>query len=110
MGVNLLSIRRHFIDLARVDGKLTVLAYRLLYASPVRVRFLPTNGISMQLDFPQASTNASAASGASERPLVGASARMRIVHALIAKLARNNSTVLLTGESGTGKELAARSI
>ena len=35
---------------------------------------------------------------------------MRIVHDLIAKLARNNSTVLLTGESGTGKELAARSI
>jgi transcriptional regulator with GAF, ATPase, and Fis domain len=35
---------------------------------------------------------------------------MRIVHALIAKLARNNSTVLLTGESSTGKELVARSI
>ena len=64
----------------------------------------------MQMDFPQASTTDGAASGTSERPLVGASARMRIVHALIAKLARNNSTVLLTGESGTGKELAARSI
>jgi len=64
----------------------------------------------MELDFPQASTNGSADNGAPERPLVGASPRMRIVHALIAKLARNNSTVLLTGESGTGKELAARSI
>jgi two-component system nitrogen regulation response regulator GlnG len=33
---------------------------------------------------------------------------MRIVRALIAKLANNNSTVLITGESGTGKELVAR--
>ena len=43
-------------------------------------------------------------------PLIGSSPRMRIVRALIAKLATNNSTVLLTGESGTGKELAARAI
>jgi len=43
-------------------------------------------------------------------PLVGSSPRMRIVRALIVKLATNNSTVLLTGESGTGKELAARAI
>jgi transcriptional regulator with PAS, ATPase and Fis domain len=43
-------------------------------------------------------------------PLVGSSPRMRIVRALIAKLAGNNSTVLITGESGTGKELAARAI
>jgi transcriptional regulator with PAS, ATPase and Fis domain len=35
---------------------------------------------------------------------------MRIVRALIVKLASNNSTVLITGESGTGKELAARAI
>ena len=64
----------------------------------------------MQLDISQASTNGGENNGATERPLVGTSARMRIVHALIAKLARNNSTVLITGESGTGKELAARSI
>lgn len=43
-------------------------------------------------------------------PLIGSSPRMRIVRALIAKLATNNSTVLLSGESGTGKELAARAI
>lgn len=43
-------------------------------------------------------------------PLVGSSPRMRIVCALIAKLAGNNCTVLITGESGTGKELAARAI
>lgn len=47
---------------------------------------------------------------ASNNTLVGYSARMRIVRALIAKLARNNSTVLITGESGTGKELAAKAI
>jgi transcriptional regulator with PAS, ATPase and Fis domain len=43
-------------------------------------------------------------------PLVGNSPRMRIVRAVIAKLANSNSTVLITGESGTGKELAARAI
>ena len=43
-------------------------------------------------------------------PLVGNSSRMRIVRALIARLANSNSTVLITGESGTGKELAARAI
>jgi len=43
-------------------------------------------------------------------PLVGSSPRMRIVRALIVKLATNNSTVLIAGESGTGKELAARAI
>ncbi|HXV81498.1 MAG TPA: sigma-54 dependent transcriptional regulator [Candidatus Binatia bacterium] len=43
-------------------------------------------------------------------PLVGNSASMRIVRALIARLAESNSTVLITGESGTGKELAARAI
>ncbi len=43
-------------------------------------------------------------------PLVGSSAPMKLVHALIAKLANNNATVLITGESGTGKELAARAI
>jgi transcriptional regulator with PAS, ATPase and Fis domain len=43
-------------------------------------------------------------------PLVGNSQGMRIVRAIIAKLANSNSTVLITGESGTGKELAARAI
>jgi len=42
--------------------------------------------------------------------LIGASPRMRIARALIAKVATNDSTVLITGESGTGKELAARAI
>ncbi len=42
--------------------------------------------------------------------LVGKSPRMKIVRALIAKLANSDSTVLITGESGTGKELAARAI
>jgi transcriptional regulator with PAS, ATPase and Fis domain len=47
---------------------------------------------------------------ATHNTLVGYSARMRIVRALIAKLAKNNSTVLITGASGTGKELVAKAI
>jgi transcriptional regulator with PAS, ATPase and Fis domain len=42
--------------------------------------------------------------------LIGASPRMGTARALIAKVAANDSTVLITGESGTGKELAARAI
>jgi transcriptional regulator with PAS, ATPase and Fis domain len=45
-----------------------------------------------------------------ESSLVGKSPRMKIVRALIGKLASSDSTVLITGESGTGKELAARAI
>ena len=42
--------------------------------------------------------------------LVGASPRIQFARVLIAKLAANYSTVLITGESGTGKELAARAV
>ena len=63
----------------------------------------------MQLEIAQQS-EASQVNNAVRNPLVGNSARMRIVRALIAKLANSNSTVLITGESGTGKELAARAI
>ncbi len=42
--------------------------------------------------------------------LIGASPRMGTARALIAKVAANDSTVLITGASGTGKELAARAI
>ncbi|MGH7741553.1 MAG: sigma-54 interaction domain-containing protein [Candidatus Eiseniibacteriota bacterium] len=42
--------------------------------------------------------------------IVGASARMRRIFRLVAKVAATDSTVLLLGESGTGKELIARSI
>ena len=43
--------------------------------------------------------------------LVGRSAAMQRVFALIAKVAgANDTTVLITGETGTGKELAARAI
>jgi len=41
---------------------------------------------------------------------VGDSPRLRAVLALIAKVARSDSTVLIQGESGVGKELAARAI
>ena len=63
----------------------------------------------MQLEIAQQS-EVSQSNNAFSYPLVGNSARMRIVRALIARLANSNSTVLITGESGTGKELAARAI
>ena len=43
-------------------------------------------------------------------PLVGVSAAMDELRALIAKIAPTESRVLITGESGTGKELVAASI
>jgi transcriptional regulator with GAF, ATPase, and Fis domain len=47
---------------------------------------------------------------AGDRPLLGASERMRAVHRFIAKVARSDATVLIAGASGTGKELVARAI
>ncbi|MCK5844001.1 MAG: sigma-54-dependent Fis family transcriptional regulator, partial [Victivallales bacterium] len=42
--------------------------------------------------------------------LVGDSEAMRKVYKLIEKVARTNSTVLITGSSGTGKELVAKAL
>jgi two-component system response regulator PilR (NtrC family) len=42
--------------------------------------------------------------------IIGRSPRMRAVFALVERVARTSSTVLLQGESGTGKELIARAI
>jgi len=42
--------------------------------------------------------------------LVGKSEKMQEIYSLIEKVARTDSTVLLTGESGTGKDLAAMAI
>ncbi len=42
--------------------------------------------------------------------LVGDSAPMRDIYAIIAKVADTPSTVLITGESGTGKELVAKAL
>ena len=42
--------------------------------------------------------------------IIGSSAAMQAVFALIAKCAPTNSTVLIDGESGTGKEMIARAI
>src|SRR5436190_20672306 len=42
--------------------------------------------------------------------IIGRGPRMQAVFALIERVARTNSTVMLNGESGTGKELIARAI
>lgn len=42
--------------------------------------------------------------------LVGKSAAMNEIYALIRKIAGNTSNILITGESGTGKEVVARTI
>jgi len=42
--------------------------------------------------------------------LVGQSAEMHAIFAVIEKVADTPSTVLITGESGTGKELVAKAL
>jgi DNA-binding NtrC family response regulator len=43
-------------------------------------------------------------------PLIGSSAAMRAIYAIIRRAGPTDATVLITGESGTGKELVARSL
>lgn len=43
-------------------------------------------------------------------PIIGQSPQIREVLSLVERVARTDSTVLITGESGTGKELIARAI
>ena len=45
-----------------------------------------------------------------DRSLVGRSAAMQRIYAIVAKVARSDATVLITGETGTGKELVARAV
>jgi DNA-binding NtrC family response regulator len=42
--------------------------------------------------------------------IIGKSAKMQTIFALVERVARTGSTVLIAGESGTGKELIARAI
>lgn len=50
------------------------------------------------------------AGAASGTQLIGGSADMQMIRALIGRVAPSSATVLVTGESGTGKELVARRI
>jgi nitrogen regulation protein NR(I) len=43
-------------------------------------------------------------------PLVGASAAMKTIYDMVARVADSPSTVLISGESGTGKELIAKAL
>ena len=45
-----------------------------------------------------------------EQSLVGEGARMKEIFQFLARVAPQDSTVLIEGESGTGKELAARAL
>ena len=42
--------------------------------------------------------------------IIGKSARMQEIFSIVQRIAKTNSTVLISGESGTGKELIARAI
>ena len=42
--------------------------------------------------------------------IIGKSARMQEIFSIVSRIAKTNSTVLISGESGTGKELIARAI
>ncbi|HET7712428.1 MAG TPA: sigma-54 dependent transcriptional regulator [Thermoanaerobaculia bacterium] len=42
--------------------------------------------------------------------IIGRSNKMQEIFSIVQRIARNNSTVLISGESGTGKELIARAI
>jgi Nif-specific regulatory protein len=68
----------------------------------------------MQLESPhrRASHDLPAVTAEAERfpGIVGQSARMREVLALVARVAQSRATVFLRGESGTGKEVIARAV
>ncbi len=84
---------------------------------PTRLRSILKNAAQERTaaDPAQASTPAAfsqqkSAAPRDSGPLVGSSARMEEIVALIHRIAPTNVSVLITGESGTGKELVARAL
>lgn len=59
---------------------------------------------------PLQAKNDAAAGTNGKRALLGESAPMQQLHAMVEKLSRSQAPVYISGESGSGKELAARSI
>jgi two-component system nitrogen regulation response regulator NtrX len=71
---------------------------------------LVTVRAALELNHTRAENRALQAELGRRSALVGESAAMRQVRALIARVAPTEARVLLTGESGTGKELAAAAV
>ncbi|HBF35208.1 TPA: DNA-binding response regulator [Candidatus Sumerlaeota bacterium] len=78
----------------------------ILDAAARAIRSKPPTGESIEAPLPVAR----APYKDTERKLVGKSAPMRVLQALIDQVAPTASTVLIRGESGTGKELVARAL
>jgi Nif-specific regulatory protein len=98
--------RRHAAGPIAFDRDVRLLAsVGHLVAARVRLMQLESAHRRAALDVPPVAPVPDAFPG-----IVGASARLREVLALAARVARSRATVFLRGESGTGKELFARAI
>jgi DNA-binding NtrC family response regulator len=65
---------------------------------------------SLRVDFGSETCDLPLSEAESFGDLIGRSAEMRTVYALLERASRSDATVLLSGQTGTGKELAARAL
>ncbi len=73
-------------------------------------RLLGTLDEGPEMPVPTAGSGRGGGADPSAPVLVGETAPMATVFETVARVARSNSTVLITGESGTGKEVVARAL
>jgi DNA-binding NtrC family response regulator len=99
----------HARDLGSTNGSfaegLRFSAIDLLPGSMFRIGETEMQIVSVERDDPMPISQATQFGG-----LVGRSRKMREMFAVLERVSRTNSTVLLTGETGTGKEVAADAI